>query len=182
MRLYGRVTLAELSGASFTYPDVGATATADLPAGYHHADRVAVVGSGAADFDRAARGLLGWRMHERSGLRVTASHPEAVQGAVVVAGFGAGPLRLAVPCRVIYRVDEPDRRGFGYGTLPGHPVAGEESFVVRLTGTGDVELRIRAFSRGANPVTRLAGPANRVLQRVATERYVRAVRELARRD
>ena len=30
-----------------------------------------------------------------------------------------GPVRA--PCRVVYVVDEPDRRGFAYGTLPGHP-------------------------------------------------------------
>ncbi|SIP67631.1 hypothetical protein BN9982_740001 [Mycobacterium tuberculosis] len=33
---------------------------------------------------------------------------------------------LRAPCRVVYVIDEPDVRGFGYGTLPGHPVSGEE--------------------------------------------------------
>jgi uncharacterized protein (UPF0548 family) len=35
-----------------------------------------------------------------------------------------GPIR--VPCRVVYVLDEPERRGFAYGTLPGHPESGEE--------------------------------------------------------
>ena len=28
---------------------------------------------------------------------------------------------LRAPCRVVYVIDEPDVRGFAYGTLPGHP-------------------------------------------------------------
>jgi uncharacterized protein (UPF0548 family) len=31
---------------------------------------------------------------------------------------------------VVWTVDEPNRIGFGYGTLQGHPESGEESFVV----------------------------------------------------
>ena len=36
---------------------------------------------------------------------------------------------LQAPCRVVYVIDEPDIRGFAYGTLPGHPESGEERFV-----------------------------------------------------
>jgi uncharacterized protein (UPF0548 family) len=41
-------------------------------------------------------------------------------------------------------VDEPGRRGFAYGTLPGRPETGEEAFVVEKTND-DVYLVIRAF-------------------------------------
>ena len=46
-----------------------------------------------------------------------------------------GPVRA--PCRVVYVVDEPDRRGFAYGTLPGHAESGEERFVVRYDPATD---------------------------------------------
>ena len=55
---------------------------------------------------------------------------------------GLGPLRA--PCRVVYVVDEPDRRGFAYGTLPGHPETGEELFAVRYDpATEEVYARSR---------------------------------------
>lgn len=50
--------------------------------------------------------------------------------ALVLPGVGAGPLRLRAPCRVVYTVTESRRRGFAYGTLPGHPECGEEAFVI----------------------------------------------------
>jgi uncharacterized protein (UPF0548 family) len=33
------------------------------------------------------------------------------------------------PVRVVAVADLPDRRGFAYDTLPGHPVTGEEAFI-----------------------------------------------------
>jgi uncharacterized protein (UPF0548 family) len=73
-----------------------------------------------------------------------------------------------------------DERGFAYGTLPGHPESGEECFLVRLTPGGDVVYEIRVFFRLASPMARLAGPVGLVLQRLATDRYVSAIRRAAR--
>jgi uncharacterized protein (UPF0548 family) len=70
----------------------------------------------------------------------------------------------------VYTVEEADRRGFAYGTLPGHPESGEEAFTVVLTGTGDVRIRIRAFSRPASLVARAGRPFTRLIQQYATDR------------
>ena len=80
---------------------------------------------------------------------------------------------------MVWVVDEPDRRGFGYGTLPGHPESGEESFVVSLRPDGDVVYELRAFSRPATPLSRLGGPASRRVQTFALDRYVSAIRRAA---
>jgi len=48
-------------------------------------------------------------------------------GTVVLRRWGLGPLSLRIPCRVLEVVDEPERQGLGYGTLPGHPETGQES-------------------------------------------------------
>lgn len=72
-------------------------------------------------------------------------------------------------------MDEPDRVGFAYGTLPGHPECGEQSFVVTRDETGAVWFTIRAFSRPARWFSRLGAPVTRVLQRLATRRYLRAL-------
>ncbi|MFC5501873.1 DUF1990 family protein [Lysinimonas soli] len=80
-----------------------------------------------------------------------------------------------IPARVVYVIDEPDRKGFAYGTLPGHPERGEEAFVVERRADDSVWLVIRAFSRPANAFFWAAYPALRLLQAVFTDRYKRAL-------
>jgi len=77
---------------------------------------------------------------------------------------------------VVYVVDEPDRRGFAYGTLPGHAESGEELFLVRHDpATDDVFAVVRAFSRHATWWSRLGSPVTSLVQRVVTTRYLTAV-------
>jgi uncharacterized protein (UPF0548 family) len=105
----------------------------------------------------------------------------AEPGVVVAQGAGLGPVQVVAPCRVVYTVDEPGRRGFGYGTLPGHPEHGEEGFLVELGPDGDVRFRLRSFSRPARlgPLSRLALPVDKAVQRAIVVRYVHALRALA---
>jgi len=72
-------------------------------------------------------------------------------------------------------IDEPDRKGFAYGTLPGHPERGEESFVVERRPDESVWLTIRSFSRPANRWFWAAYPLLRMMQAIFTERYKRAL-------
>jgi uncharacterized protein (UPF0548 family) len=115
-------------------------------------------------------------MHRRAGLSVQASHATAQEGAVVALVLGGSRIGLVLPCRVVYVVDEPGRRGFAYGTLPGHPEQGEESFMVSHEPDGSVVLRIAAFSRPANALSRLGGPLARWVQDRMTNRYIDAAR------
>lgn len=164
---------------ALTYAEVGATRAASLPEGYGHVVRDAGLGGGTDVFERAAAALFDWRMHRQAGLTVVSADGPAAPGVVVVLGAGWGPLRLTIPCRVVYTVDEPARRGFAYGTLPGHPERGEEAFTVVLTDAGDVRFQIRAFSRPASLAARAGGPFTRMVQEHVTDRYVRAMRRLA---
>lgn len=82
---------------------------------------------------------------------------------------------VRAPCRVIYVVDEPNRKGFAYGTLPGHPESGEEAFIVEQTDDGSVWLTIRAFSRPSSWHWWVVYPALRLAQAVFTRRYFRAL-------
>ncbi len=75
----------------------------------------------------------------------------------------------------MYTIQEPDRVGFAYGTLVGHPERGEELFLVERQADDSVTLTIRAFSRPARWYTRLAGPLYRLVQRLIIERYLRAL-------
>jgi uncharacterized protein (UPF0548 family) len=169
-----RPPLSALAAASLTYPDVGAT-SGPLPTGYRHVTRVADLGRGREVFDLCSSLVLSWEMHRRAGLTVQPSDPVAREGSVVALVFGASKFGVVCPCRVVYVVEEPGRRGFAYGTLPGHPEEGEESFMVTHEPDGSVVLRITAFSRPANALSRLGGPLTQRVQDWITDRYVAAL-------
>jgi uncharacterized protein (UPF0548 family) len=178
------VTDKEQAGAGFDYPGVGSTEHGRTPEGYSRVLEEARLGSGLDVYRRVADGILGWELQRRAGLRVHADAPRAVPGAQVVSGFGVGPFRLPAPCRVVWVHEAsadgvPQSAGFGYGTLPGHPARGEESFEVEINGQGDVWLRIRAFSRPANWFYAAGGMVTRAAQRYVTSRYIEGARSLA---
>jgi uncharacterized protein (UPF0548 family) len=158
-----------------TYAEVGATA-GTLPAGYHHVRRSEIIGHRHAVFADAAHALMTWQVHSRAGLGVTASAPRAAPDVVVLMQLGVAGRGLVIPCRVVYVVAEERRIGFAYGTLPGHPERGEESFVIELLDDDRVRVQIIAFSQSARWFTRLAGPMSRRVQAVMTNRYIRALR------
>lgn len=165
---------AHLRAANLSYDHVGRTSGV-LPDGFHHLSRRVTIGRGTARFADAAQALFGWQVHLRSGLRVATSSARVMQGAVVMLGIGAGPFMLSAPCRVVYVIDEPDRQGFAYGTLPGHPESGEEAFVIERAVDDTVSFRITAFSTPASDLAKLAGPLGRFAQGRMTSRYLRSL-------
>jgi uncharacterized protein (UPF0548 family) len=169
---------AALRAADFTYPEVGATAAA-LPRGYRHLTRTRALAD--LDFDAAGRLLLGWQLQERAGLAVAASSPYAEPGAVALMRLGLGRAALRIPCRVVYVLAEPNRVGFAYGSLPGHPESGEELFVLERDDAGRVRLTVTAFSRPATVLARAGGIATRWFQDRVTSRYLRALDDDGRR-
>lgn len=165
--------LDALANQPLTYQEVGATAAPQLPAGYDHLSVSAQIGTGDQRFEQAADAVLHWGMQRGSGLRVQASSEVVVVSAVVVVKM-LGLLRA--PCRVVYVIDEPDVRGFAYGTLPGHPECGEERFAIRRDpSTSAVFAEVSAFSRPGRWLTKAGGPMVPVLQRHMAKRYLRAV-------
>lgn len=167
--------LEHLLRADMTYPEVGQT-RAVLPHAYQHLQRrVSIGGVGRERFEEAANTLLGWDMHRRAGVSVRSSTDRVTDGAVAVLRLGWGVLGVDAPVRVAYTVDEERRKGFAYGTLPGHPERGEESFLVELHDSGEVTFTIRAFSSPASLLARVGGPVSRTVQSWVTDRYLRAL-------
>lgn len=163
--------LDDLSGRALTYPEIGAT-RGPLPAGYHHVHESRVIGHGRERFESAGRAVLAWGMLRGAGARVRATTDVAEVGTEVIVGLGP----VLAPCRVVYVLAEPDRRGFAYGTLSGHPETGEELFAVRWDAADDaVYAEVTAFSRHGTWWSRLAGPLTSLVQGVMSRRYVRAV-------
>jgi uncharacterized protein (UPF0548 family) len=174
-------------GAALSYPEVGASRGpvfdepgAEIPAGYHLVRRRVRVGLGDQAFAEARAVVLGWGMQRTVGASVYPPDSTPTEGQTVLVTTRIGPVPITAPCRVVWTVDEPDRVGFGYGTLPGHPVRGEEAFVVtRDSGgaresAGAVWATVLAFSRAATWYTRLGGPVGRLAQRWVSQRYLRA--------
>jgi uncharacterized protein (UPF0548 family) len=178
--------LRRVSDLALTYPEVGATAprldqTAGLPMGYRHIDRSLTLGSGPAVYERACSGLLSWQMHRRAGITVTASAPSAVTGTCAILRIGWRSIAITAPCRVVYDVSTERQQGFAYGTLPGHPEIGEESFIVTHEDDDRVTFNVRAFSRPATLLARAGGPLSLIAQDLVTGRYLRSLRSVANR-
>jgi len=96
-------------------------------------------------------------------------------GDTVTLTVPVGPFKSVAPVRVVYVIDEPTRKGFAYGTLTGHPISGEEMWVIERTEDGSVWMNIRAFSRPAHWYLWFGYPALRIMQSLSTRRYQRAL-------
>lgn len=163
--------LSDLAGLPLTYPDVGAT-SGTPPPGYRFLRRTSVIGRGRERFEHAAAAGMRFGMLRGAGLRVESTTPTAREGTDVLGRLGP----VFAPCRVVYVIDEPDRRGFAYGTLPGHAVRGEELFLVRYdSATDQVIAEVAAFSQPATWWSRLGTPVTSLMQRAIAGRYLRAL-------
>jgi uncharacterized protein (UPF0548 family) len=161
----------ELARAPLTYPTPGCSLLPEV-AGWQLSR---VLGRGPDLLDRAASALFTWRVHLGAGLRVAAPADRVGVDVVVDLSLGLGPLALRAPCRVVAVIDEPDRRGFAYGTLPGHPERGEEAFLLEVGAEGLVTFRVIAVSEPATTVARFGGPVTRAVQRAIVRRYLAAL-------
>jgi uncharacterized protein (UPF0548 family) len=161
--------------APLTYEGVGQTLAGVAPPGFR-LDRYERRIGGAGSFDAARTALADWRPQRGSGIRVWADGPVVVGTTVAL----AAPLPVGFViacCRIVVVVDEPDRFGFAYGTLPLHPESGEELFLVERVGD-DVVFRIVVFWRPHQLLARLGSPVAGRLQRSATRRYLEAMEQL----
>lgn len=138
-----------------------------VPAGLRGSERSVVVRPEA----RAAVAALvsSWEFKRRAGFEVPSFPPRpGSEGVLAKRLLG---IRFAEPVRVVWA----DRNGFGYETRPGHPVYGEESFIIDEDGV----FTARSVSCPATPFWRLAGPALRLLQRRTSARYIGVIEDAA---
>jgi uncharacterized protein (UPF0548 family) len=128
---------------------------------------------GVDAFDVGKDAIRAWEIHRGAGLVVAADGPIAEGTNVVM----SAPMPIGfvdVACRIVVVIDEPDRFGFAYGTLPMHPERGEESFVLTRTG-----FEVRAASAHVNFATRMIPALGDRLQDAAVKRYLEAMSRVA---
>jgi uncharacterized protein (UPF0548 family) len=168
--------LARERTSPLTYTEVGATFDPQLPAGYHHVRAATELGAGDDTWARAQDGIRTWAAHRGAGMTVVPADAPITEGTTVAVLTSLGPLHVLSACRIIRVVDEPDRFGFAYGTLPSHPEEGEEHFVVTRAPDGGVRFEVVAFSRHHDLLTKLGGPIPRRFQARATQQYLEGMR------
>jgi uncharacterized protein (UPF0548 family) len=160
-----RAHLATQVGLPFTYADVGATRDEREPTGFKHDHNRQLLGTGSALFTRAGDAIRTWRMFPAP-LAWIAPLPIPIevdqQAGVIIRALGLWWLNAA---RIVYVIDEPQRFGFAYGTLPGHVEVGEERFLVEHLADDSVWYDLRAFSRPRAALVRAGQPVARLLQR-----------------
>ena len=142
--------------AALSYSEVGATCVADptwpsRPPGYRSYEQTIRIGHGEQHWEAATAAVQEWAVKTRSGFTVQPA--EGGEGARVRQGqnytlvASLGPFRLREPVQVVSVIERPDRCGFAYGTRAGHPVTGEEAFIVHRHSDGSVWLTLRSLTR-----------------------------------
>jgi uncharacterized protein (UPF0548 family) len=157
-----------------TYAPIGRTRTGDLPPGFRHLRHRTYLGHGDEVFRRSAEAVLTFAMHRAIGATVRPTAERAAPGVRLT--IGKGPLH--VPCEVVWAVDDPDRAGWGYGTLPGHQASGEEAFEVIRAPYGRIWFAVTAYSRPARLPMRAAGPVAVLAQQAYARLCGRALRRI----
>lgn len=147
----------------------------DRPAGYRDFESAFFVGHGRETFERCAEELLHWEVKIRSGFDIGGGAGRAAAGQEPTIFVRFGPFRLPEPARVIAVFETESRRGFTYGTKPGHPITGEESFILIHQPDNRVFLVLRSVSGPGFGIWRLGEPCVRIAQIVYRRRYARAL-------
>lgn len=148
-------------------------ASADAP--YRRFASTTLIGRGPAAWERASHDVLRWVVKTRSGFTVDDAGPVSPGARLTITARVAG-LVIREPVEVVDVVALPERVGFSYRTLPGHPVTGEEAFIVHRDGD-TVLLTMRSLTAPApQQPWRALHPLLRVAQSVVRRRYRRALR------
>src|SRR3954454_14563645 len=89
-----------------TYTEHGWSQQHRAPDGYRVARHRIAVGTGEQAYTALAGGIMGWQLHRLAGLRVDSATPRAAAGVRMAARFGLGPLRLRIPCEVVWAEED----------------------------------------------------------------------------
>ncbi|WP_036960312.1 DUF1990 family protein [Promicromonospora kroppenstedtii] len=173
----------DLRRRPLTYTGVGSTAPAaeqwPPPAGWRAYEHTVRLGSGTDLWDTASSVVLSWGIKTRSGFTVQPALEagrSARQGERYWLVARIGPFRVREPVEIIATVSTGNRAALSYGTLDGHPVSGEEAFIVHRDDNGNVNLTLRSLTHAGRGMWRGLFPLILVAQRIYRRRYLRALR------
>jgi uncharacterized protein (UPF0548 family) len=171
--------LTSEKAAALTYEPEGASIMDTLVEGFDNDYQRVQVGAGAQQWERAKEAIRQWVHFPAAWTSVLPEQTPIEKGRVVAMFFRLFGAWWRNSCRIVYVIDEPNRYGFAYGTLPGHIESGEEVFLVELDTDGRIWYKLRAYSQPRHWMVRLGYPLARTLQEkfrqdsaLAVQRYV----------
>ena len=167
--------LAAARVAAPTYDHVGSTLDPERWAAPAMRVRHRTVGRGPAAFAAARQALRTWVPQRGIGATVEPEGQAVVTGATVLIVLRRGPLHVVAPDRIVGVVDEPRRSGYAYGSLPGHPERGEESFLVEHLDDDTVRASIRVQAGPGTLPAHAVAPLVRAVQHAALDGYLAAI-------
>lgn len=147
--------------------------------GYRVFEQQTLLGSGEELWEQACSDLMSWQLKTRSGFTI---YPQSVvtSGSRPGLSIEIGPIQVIEPIEVCDVLVSVNRVGYAYKTLDGHPVSGEEAFILQRLGN-EVFLVIRSLTAPAKEGTwRRCFPLLLVAQRIARWRYQQALKPLER--
>lgn len=175
-----------LDSRGLTYTFAGVTLNdhtwrTSVPAGFRPDEASVRLGLGEACWAKSSRAVMAWGVKTRSGFVVqpeggNAAAPEgpsAGERLWLIANIG--PWRIREPIEITGVIDEPRRRGFAYGTLEGHPVSGEELFVVERRDDDSVWFVMRSATGPSTGTWRALFPVLLLAQAFYRRRYRQAL-------
>jgi uncharacterized protein (UPF0548 family) len=149
----------------FNYPMVGATRTASAPPDFDVDKNLFLLGTGSKAWEAAKLAVQQWAMFPAPWTQIAPQQAPIQTNQTIAMLARVMGMWWINSCRIVYVIEEPNRFGFAYGTLPGHAEQGEELFLVERDETGKVYYRLEAFSRPRHLLARLTYPLPRVFQR-----------------
>ncbi|RQP11335.1 MAG: DUF1990 domain-containing protein [Microbacteriaceae bacterium] len=142
-----------------------------VPRGFRVRARRIRLGEGDALWRRAVDVVSGWRIKTAIGFEVSPDDDRVVAGRDYDTTYRSRLVRQFEPVRVVWVAEEAALRGFGYAMRPGHPLTGEECFLVERDVDGVVWLVVRSVTRVSRGRWRWLAPGVRIGVRVFQRRY-----------
>jgi uncharacterized protein (UPF0548 family) len=157
--------LASQEPLTFNYPMVGATQNETAPPNFDVDKNKILLGTGPEAWEAAKLAIRQWVMFPGPWTQIEPHYAPIKTHQTIAMLAQVMGLWWTNSCRIVYVIDEPNRFGFAYGTLPGHVEKGEELFLVERDATNHVYYVLQAFSRPRHLLVRLTYPLPRVFQR-----------------
>ena len=135
------------------------------PGGWFVDHHRVIIGTGDGDFARATDAFRRMVQFDREWIVLPDEPAPIEEGAVIAYAGRVLGTWWGYGCRILRVVDEPTRFGFVYGTIVGHPVRGEERFLLEHRPDDSVVYSLVAMSRPGRWFSWPAMPVARRVQR-----------------
>lgn len=172
--------LAYSRKALFNYKERLQTKSDESVKGYDNDHHFEQVGKGEQDWENAKEVLLSWKHFPSKWTKIYDFNESVEVGNEVAVTFLLFGIWWINSARVVYKIDEPNRFGFAYGTLEGHVESGEEIFLLERDADGHVFYHIKAFSKPAYWFVRLGYPLARRYQKKFVRESMAEVRNMVK--